>query len=134
MKDRREASGGNLWQLFTGMLSISAVTFGGGFVIVTLMKRKFVDEKHWITEQEMLANIRAWGYEDIMAMIWFCHRPIHGKPCGMCHPCQQKMQGMEFLLPEEAHKRYAVQRRVRSVLSEGAGDFLAKVIYKLTNS
>ena len=39
MKDRREASGGTLWQLFTGMLSISAFTFGGGFVIVTLMKR-----------------------------------------------------------------------------------------------
>ena len=54
MKDRREASGGNLWQLFTGMLSISAFTFGGGFVIVTLMKRKFVDERHWLTEQEML--------------------------------------------------------------------------------
>ena len=54
MKDRREASGGTLWQLFTGMLSISAFTFGGGFVIVTLMKRKFVDERHWLTEQEML--------------------------------------------------------------------------------
>ena len=54
MKESRAASGGNLWQLFTGMLSISAFTFGGGFVIVTLMKRKFVDEKHWLTEQEML--------------------------------------------------------------------------------
>ena len=54
MKESRAAFRGRLWQLFFGMLSISAVTFGGGFVIVTLMKRKFVDEKHWITEQEML--------------------------------------------------------------------------------
>ena len=54
MKESRAALWGKLWQLFFGMLSISAVTFGGGFVIVTLMKRKFVDEKHWITEQEML--------------------------------------------------------------------------------
>ena len=54
MKDRREASGGNLWQLFTGMLSISAFTFGGGFVIVTLMKRRFVDELGWMDEDEML--------------------------------------------------------------------------------
>lgn len=36
------------------MLYISAFTFGGGFVIVTLMKKKFVDEYHWIEEQEML--------------------------------------------------------------------------------
>ena len=33
---------------------ISACTFGGGFVIVTLMKRKYVDELHWLDEQEML--------------------------------------------------------------------------------
>ena len=36
------------------MMYISAFTFGGGFVIVTFMKRKFVDELHWIDEQEML--------------------------------------------------------------------------------
>ena len=43
MKESRAACRRKLWQLFTGMLSISAFTFGGGFVIVTLMKRKFVD-------------------------------------------------------------------------------------------
>ena len=42
------------WLLFWSMLSISAFTFGGGFVIVTLMKRKFVDELRWMDEQEML--------------------------------------------------------------------------------
>ena len=36
------------------MFYISAFTFGGGFVIVTFMKRKFVDELHWLDEQEML--------------------------------------------------------------------------------
>lgn len=40
--------------LFFSTLYISAFTFGGGFVIVTFMKRKFVDELHWISEQEML--------------------------------------------------------------------------------
>ena len=40
--------------LFFSMLYISAFTFGGGFVIVTFMKRKFVDELHWISDQEML--------------------------------------------------------------------------------
>ena len=33
---------------------MSAFTFGGGYVIVTLMKKKFVDEYHWIEENEML--------------------------------------------------------------------------------
>lgn len=43
-----------LFQLFFSMLYISTFTFGGGFVIITFMKRKFVDELHWIDEQEML--------------------------------------------------------------------------------
>ena len=43
-----------LLKLFITNLYISAFTFGGGFVIVTFMKKKFVDELHWIDEQEML--------------------------------------------------------------------------------
>lgn len=43
-----------LRKLFYTMLYISSFTFGGGFVIVTFMKRKFVDELHWIDDQEML--------------------------------------------------------------------------------
>ena len=35
-------------------LYICAFSFGGGYVIVTLMKKKFVDEYHWIKEEEML--------------------------------------------------------------------------------
>ncbi len=45
---------GTLFKLFFSMLYISAFTFGGGFVIITFMKRKFVDELGWIDEQEML--------------------------------------------------------------------------------
>lgn len=33
-----------LWKLFVSTLYLSAFTFGGGYVIVTLMKEKFVDE------------------------------------------------------------------------------------------
>lgn len=43
-----------LLQLFLSTLYISAFTFGGGFVIITFMKQKFVDKLHWIDEQEML--------------------------------------------------------------------------------
>ena len=43
-----------LFTLFSTTLYISAFTFGGGFVIVTFMKRKFVDQLKWIDEKEML--------------------------------------------------------------------------------
>lgn len=43
-----------LLKLFISMLYISTFTFGGGFVIITFMKRKFVDELHWIDENEMM--------------------------------------------------------------------------------
>ena len=43
-----------LCKLFISTLYLSTFTFGGGYVIVTLMKKKFVDEYHWIDEQEML--------------------------------------------------------------------------------
>lgn len=40
--------------MFLSTLYLSAFTFGGGYVIVTLMKDKFVDKYHWIEENEML--------------------------------------------------------------------------------
>ena len=43
-----------LAKLFWSTLYLSAFTFGGGYVIVTLMKKKFVDEYGWIREDEML--------------------------------------------------------------------------------
>lgn len=43
-----------LKKLFFSTLYLSTFTFGGGYVIVSLMKTKFVDELHWIDETEML--------------------------------------------------------------------------------
>ncbi len=43
-----------LWTLFRSMFVLSACTFGGGFVIVSLMKKKFVEELNWLDEDEML--------------------------------------------------------------------------------
>lgn len=43
-----------LWILFQSMFVLSACTFGGGFVIVSLMKKKFVEELKWLEEDEML--------------------------------------------------------------------------------
>lgn len=43
-----------LWILFKSMFLLSTCTFGGGFVIVSLMKKKFVEELKWLEEDEML--------------------------------------------------------------------------------
>jgi chromate transporter len=43
-----------LRKLFFSTLYLSTFTFGGGYVIVTLLKSKFVDELHWIDDDEML--------------------------------------------------------------------------------
>lgn len=40
--------------LFLATLYLSTFTFGGGYVIVSLLKNKFVDELHWINDDEML--------------------------------------------------------------------------------
>ena len=40
--------------LFLQMLTISTCTFGGGFVIVTLMKKRLVEQQGWLSEGEML--------------------------------------------------------------------------------
>ena len=43
-----------LLRLFIETFYLSAFTFGGGYMIVSLMKKKFVDDYHWIEENEML--------------------------------------------------------------------------------
>jgi len=42
------------WTLFFSTFTISAFTFGGGYVIVPLMQKRFAKELKWIEEDEML--------------------------------------------------------------------------------
>ena len=80
--------------------------------VLNLVFKDFVFPIIDITEPEMLANIKKWGYEDVMGKIWFCHSPIHGEPCGMCRPCENKMKSrMDFLMPERSKKRYLMTDR-----------------------
>jgi chromate transporter len=41
-------------KLFWATFSLSASTFGGGYVIVALMQKKFVEKYKWIEQNEML--------------------------------------------------------------------------------
>ena len=42
------------WKLFKNIFVISACTFGGGFVIIGMIKQKFTEKLHWISEEEIL--------------------------------------------------------------------------------
>ena len=54
MEEKPKSKGYVLRKLFFACLYLSTFTFGGGYVIVTLLKGKFVDHYHWIEEDEML--------------------------------------------------------------------------------
>jgi len=47
----------NLWTMFQSTFILSAFTFGGGYVIVPLMKKKFCDEYGWLSEEETLEMV-----------------------------------------------------------------------------
>ena len=51
MKEEKKIS---LTTLFFSMLTISAFTFGGGYVIVGMMRKKFCNELHWVSDEEVL--------------------------------------------------------------------------------
>ena len=50
----KKVDGRTLRTLFFSTFKLSACTFGGGFVIIPLLRTRFVEELGWIEEQEML--------------------------------------------------------------------------------
>ena len=85
------------------------------------------------TELEMLENIKAWGYEDIMSNIWFCHNPINGETCGLCSPCHTKFDSnMEFLLTEKAKRRCKKLAVVEKCFGTFGRKAVAKIMRKMS--
>ncbi len=44
----------NCFKLFLSMFYLSSFTLGGGYVIVPLMKKKFIEDLDWIDDEEMM--------------------------------------------------------------------------------
>lgn len=75
-----------------------------------------------LTELDMVEWIEERGLSYIMKHIWFCHNPINGEPCGICRPCQQKMEcNMNWLLPKDAQARYRKYAVIKRVFGEKIG-------------
>jgi len=49
-----EKNSKNYSKLFKSTFMLSSFTFGGGYVMIPLMKKKFVDELGWLEEEETL--------------------------------------------------------------------------------
>ena len=52
-EERKEKLKQYLWLLGINLF-ISAFTFGGGYVIIPLMRKTFVEKYHWLSENEMM--------------------------------------------------------------------------------
>lgn len=62
-----EKNGSFYWKLFVSTFTLSAFTFGGGYVIVPLMRKKFAEELGWIDQTEMM---------DMVAIAQSCPGPL----------------------------------------------------------
>ena len=67
------------WTLFKSTFLISAFTVGGGFVIIPLLKGKYVDEYHWISDKDTLDMV-AIGEKEADPADAHHHRHLCGQP------------------------------------------------------
>ena len=78
MKSMAAACPNFYWKLFQSTFLISAFTVGGGFVIIPLLRAKYVDEYGWLNDKETLnclrpavvALIAAAGISFVVLALW----------------------------------------------------------------
>lgn len=64
------------------------------------------------TKREMRTQARQSGFDEIMSLTWFCHRPRRGQPCGTCNPC---IYTIEERLGERVPLAGRIRHRLRIV-------------------
>ena len=84
------------WKIFISTFTLSAFTFGGGYVIVPLMQKKFVNQYGWIDETEMLDMVAiaqsAPGPIAVNASIIIGYR-LGGVLLSLIHICEILLKG-----------------------------------------
>jgi len=62
------------------------------------------------TKRDMQARAREAGFDEIMSLTWFCHRPRKGQPCGRCNPCIYTIEeGLGERVPLAGRIRYRLR-------------------------
>ncbi len=108
-----------LRKLFFSTLYLSAFTFGGGYVIVTLLKNKFVDQYHWIDEEEMLDLVAiAQSSPGAIAVNGAAPPPATRAPTAASGPHRAA-------LPRRHRRTRSYRRRVQAWRNSGSSGFCA---------
>ena len=67
---------------------------------------------------EMQQIAKKYNFQDIMKHTWFCHAPIHQKPCGICNPCKIAIkEGMGKRIPFTGLLRNVFHTKVKPLLT-----------------
>jgi hypothetical protein len=86
------------------------------------------------TKEQMRTEARTSGFEELMNLTWFCHRPVRGEACGVCNPCIYTIEeGLGDRVPPAGHRRYRVRivPRLRQALARRPRIYLAaRSIYR----
>lgn len=62
-------------------------------------------------KQDEIAQYKAWHAEDVLSKIWFCYRPVNGRPCGLCDPCKTYIEvGLGQMIPPSRLKLYYMRK------------------------
>lgn len=73
-----------------------------------------------LTKPDIQNIARNEGFEDIMSLTWFCHKPrANSRPCGVCNPCIYTIEeGLGSRIPFLSRIRYylRIRSRVRRLL------------------
>lgn len=86
------------------------------------------------TKREMRTQARQAGFDEIMSLTWFCHRPRHGQACGTCNPCIYTIEeGLGERVPLAGRIRYRLRivPRLRHWLARHPGLYLkTRALYR----
>ena len=65
-----------------------------------------------MTKEDEIKQYKAWGAETVLSHIWFCYRPVNGKPCGLCDPCKTYIEvGLGNRIPPNRLKLYYFRKK-----------------------
>jgi hypothetical protein len=79
-------------------------------------------DKHAMKKE---ADLRGWI--PLLAMTWFCHKPLAGQPCGMCNPCQGVMtDGFGWRIPPSRRALGRVHRATLGPMKKTAKRIVQK--------
>jgi chromate transporter len=126
-------------KLFLSTLQLSAFTFGGGYVIISFMQKKFVEKFGWISKEEMLDIVAisqsSPGAIAINASILIGYRigGVLGALCtlfGTILPPLVVISAISFFY--EAFKNIGVVEAALKAMQAGIAAVVVDVIYKLS--